>query len=278
VGHSITKVNATMKSSNSEVSPQTPQSQPPRLDLVSFYPRKASTGSESGFPATISNSLLTYTGGGCLIKTELSERSSGLYRLLKNAAIYGGLMASVRKPAAKDAWVRDFIRPDPQMSILDVGSGTSSILTNLGDVHYVGIEPNKAYVEEARSRFGDRGEFHVGSVQDIRAIPGDFNTVLAVGVLHHLNDSEVHEFFSAARAKLVAGGRIVTLDGGYVPGQSRASRFVVSRDRGGNVRNMWDYANFAIKQGLETRVYYTNSLLRIPYSHVALICHNSELQ
>lgn len=216
--------------------------------------------------------------GECVIKTELSERSSGLYRLLKNAAIYGGLMALVRKPAAKADWVRDFIRPSPRLSILDVGSGTSSILANLGDVRYVGIEPNVAYVKEARSRFGDRGEFHVGSIKDMRAISGVFDIILAVGVLHHLNDSEVHEFFSAAREKLVAGGRIVTLDGGYVPGQSRASRFVVSRDRGGNVRNMWDYANFAINQGLKTQVFYTNSLLRIPYSHVALICHNSELQ
>lgn len=204
---------------------------------------------------------------------ELSEKSRGLYRLLLNAQIYAGSMALIRKPAAKHAWVRDFVRPRPQMRVLDVGSGTSSILAQLDRVRYVGIDPNGDYIEKARSRFGSRGDFRVGTIADIPEVPGQFEVILALGLLHHLDDSEVRDFLEHAYKKLPAGGRLVTLDGGFVPNQSRASRFVVSRDRGGHVREMSRYADFAIAQGFDTRTFYTNSFLRIPYSHVTLICH-----
>jgi 2-polyprenyl-3-methyl-5-hydroxy-6-metoxy-1,4-benzoquinol methylase len=159
------------------------------------------------------------------------------------------------------------------MRILDVGSGTSSILELLGDVQYTGVEPNEKYVNAAQLRWGVRATFIPGNVEDtLKAIDSSFDVILASGVLHHLSDSDVRTFFTFAACHLEPLGTVVTIDPGFVPKQSPLSRFMVARDRGRHVRSMHEYARFGWDAGLQVRAFWSNGMLRIPYSHVTLLC------
>lgn len=208
-------------------------------------------------------------------EVEIEERQTGIYRLLRIPSVYTAAMRCVTGPDVLGAWVDHFVRPTSGMRILDVGSGTSSILSNLGDVRYYGIEPNASYVETARRRWGERGTFQVGVIQNLVTMtPESFDLVLAVGVLHHVSDSDAKTFFEAGTKLLTRGGRIVTLDGAYTPGQTRLAKLVVSRDRGAFVRGMEAYTALALSSGLQVRTFYTNRMLRIPYSHVTIVAQS----
>jgi SAM-dependent methyltransferase len=103
---------------------------------------------------------------------------------------------------------------------------------------------------------------------------GGFDIVLATGVLHHLDDEEARELFRTAREALRPGGRLVTLDGCYVDGQSRMARYLLSRDRGKFVRAPEAYVRLARSQFEDVQASVRDDLLRIPYTHVALVCVN----
>jgi SAM-dependent methyltransferase len=135
--------------------------------------------------------------------------------------------------------VHRYIRPEEGDKILDIGCGPADILSHLPQVEYVGLDMNSAYIDFARKRFGNKGRFIAqrvsqGLISDIS--PSGFDTVLAKGVLHHLNDNEAVQLFELAGFALKPAGRLITFDGCYVKGQSWLTRLILSRDRGPYVR------------------------------------------
>lgn len=202
----------------------------------------------------------------------LEERSNGLYRLLKTSLIYDLSMQLVTRRGAASRFVESFIRPQPGMRILDFGSGTSTILGLLPDVDYVAVEPNPHYVASASKRYGTRGDFICGGVETLQGLSGQFDRILAIGVLHHVSDTLAQQFFVESARLLQPGGRVVTLDGGFTPDQRPLARLMVSRDRGGFVRSLEHYRELATSSGLQVRAFFSDKLTRIPYSHVCLVC------
>ena len=56
--------------------------------------------------------------------------------------------------------VSTYARPASSQRVLDIGCGPAPILESLPrDVEYVGFDPNSAYIDSARARFGARGRF-----------------------------------------------------------------------------------------------------------------------
>ena len=72
-----------------------------------------------------------------------------------------------------------------------------------------------------------------------------FDLVMAVGVLHHLNDNQSLALLKLAFNALKRGGRLITFDGCFVEGQSKISKFILSHDRGQFVRTQRKYTNLA---------------------------------
>jgi SAM-dependent methyltransferase len=101
---------------------------------------------------------------------------------------------------------------------------------------------------------------------------GSFDRVLAHGLLHHLPDDEVVEFFELARHALGPGGHLVTLDGCFVDGQSRAARFLLEQDRGRFVRDEASYVALAKRVFPDVRADIRHDLYRIPYTLILLEC------
>ena len=168
-----------------------------------------------------------------------------------------------------------YIRPEEGDKILDIGCGPADILSHLPGVDYVGLDMNSAYLNYARNRFGNKGRFIAqrvskGIINDIS--PSGFDTVLAKGVLHHLNDDEAIQLFELAMFALRPAGRLITFDGCYVKGQSRLTRFILSRDRGNFVRTQDEYLDLASILFNNINVSIHHGLIRIPYTHIIMEC------
>ena len=169
--------------------------------------------------------------------------------------------------------VRDYIRPSRADHILDIGCGPGNMVPFLPECRYLGVDMNEDYIERARARFGDRAEFSCRRVSEHTVHEmGAFDIVLALGLLHHLDDSEADDLFRLGFAALKPGGRMITMDGCYLPGQSSIERYLLDSDRGRFVRTELEYLQLAQHRFDQVRPHLRPGLLRIPYSHLFLEC------
>lgn len=195
--------------------------------------------------------------------------------LLGEPGVYQLFSLMVGAQHSRSLYVSDFVKPRENDRILDIGCGPADILDHLPSVDYHGFDISQSYIDAAAARHGARGRFYCQRVSEAKALvdrPNSFDIVLATGVLHHLDDAEATSLFEIARRALAPGGRLVTLDGAYVEGQSRLARYLLSRDRGEYVRSPEAYAALARRVFDKVDVSVRHDLLRIPYTHAILEC------
>jgi SAM-dependent methyltransferase len=179
-------------------------------------------------------------------------------------------------PQQREVFATDYVRARHGDRLLDIGCGPADLLAFLPQgVEYVGFDASPGYVRSAVRRFGDRGRFHCSPVDRgiVDALgPASFDLVVAHGLLHHLDDRQAQEFFALARAALRPGGRLITADGCYVPGQSRLARLALSLDRGRHVRTRESYVQLAQRTFAEVVADIRDDTFRIPYTIIFLQC------
>lgn len=170
-------------------------------------------------------------------------------------------------------FVKTFVRPKAGDKILDIGCGPGDILEFLPSVDYWGFDLNEEYINSARKRFSNRGQFFCKKVSR-DAIPGEdiFDIVLACGIFHHLTDEESVEMFELAHTLLKPGGHFITYDGVYVPDQSYFERFLLSIDRGKYVRTEEQYRMIAQKNFTHIQVSIFSAVIRLPYTLIIMSC------
>ena len=176
----------------------------------------------------------------------------------------------------RERYVAEYVKPAPGDKVLDIGCGPGDMLPYLKDVDYLGLDISPEYIEAAQRRFGTAGRFLVADVgaATVGEERGQFDIVLATAVLHHLDDDRAARMFELARLALKPGGRLITYDGCYVPGQSRMARWILSKDRGKFVRNEDEYVRLASAYFTTIQPHVRHDLLRIPYTHLIMFCQN----
>lgn len=193
--------------------------------------------------------------------------------LLAQARVYSFFARLIGATRGRQLYVERHIRPQAGDRILDIGCGPADILAALPAVDYHGFDVSADYIESARKRFGARGHFEVAMVStELVSRYSGFDLVLATGVLHHLTDAEALELFRVAHAALKPRGRLVTLDGCLVKGQSPVARLLLKRDRGKHVREQAAYLALAQQVFNTVKTSLTTDLLRIPYTHLVMEC------
>lgn len=203
----------------------------------------------------------------------MSQITSGVYALLSSPHVYTTFQYLMGARAAWRHFVAEYVRPFPGAALLDIGCGPADMLAYVpANVTYWGFDISQAYIDRATRRFGKRGHFvcKLLTADDLAALP-KFDVVTAVGVLHHLEDSEARQLLALAQQALKPGGKLVTIDPCLVEGQSPIARFLIRRDRGQNVRTQSGYAALASAEFAEARVEIHHKKW-IPYTHCYMEC------
>lgn len=168
--------------------------------------------------------------------------------------------------------VREYIRPRPTDRILEIGCGPGTIIPYLPPAEYVGFDASAEYIEKARRQF-PAATFVCERVSEYTLPQREyFDVVLALGILHHLDDEEALQLFRIAHDALKPAGKLVTLDGVWTADQSRAARYIQARDRGQFIREEHAYIKLAQQVFPTIKSSVRHDLLRIPYSHLILQC------
>jgi SAM-dependent methyltransferase len=208
-------------------------------------------------------------------KIELQKVLSITMRTILSSPKIFNLFSKIVGGNVLSVFVQKYIRPVEGEKILDIGCGTAVILSYLPSVEYFGLDKSQTYIKYARKRFGKRGRFLANSVGEEvinRLSHLSFDKVLAKGVLHHLNDDEASQLFKLAKSALKNGGRLITLDGCYMHGQSWIAGLILSKDRGKYVRTKDEYLSLVSKFFTDVHVSLHHDLLRIPYTHIVMEC------
>jgi SAM-dependent methyltransferase len=175
-------------------------------------------------------------------------------------------------PARSRILVDQYIRPKAGDRILEIGCGPGTIVPYLPPSEYVGFDASENYIVQARRRF-PQAKFVCERVSAY-TLPerSYFDLVLALGIVHHLDDAEAAQLFQIAHDALKPGGKLVTLDGVWTRDQSSPARYLLARDRGQFVRSEEGYVQIAAKIFETIKASIRHDLLRIPYTHVILEC------
>lgn len=202
----------------------------------------------------------------------MGQITTGLRAVLSNPAVYSAFQNLMGAHKSRAKFVSNDVRPVSGCAILDIGCGPAEILAYLPEVDYWGFDISQEYVDSASKRFGQRGHFRCQhlTMADIEALP-PFDIVMALGVLHHMDDLAATELFRLGARALKPGGRLLTLDPCLEDGQNPLARILVKNDRGQNVRTRSGYAALAQAVFEAPRVEVRHQRW-IPYTHCFIEC------
>lgn len=202
------------------------------------------------------------------------ESDSGLLRWLKVPFLYNAFQAAVGATALRRRLIQNHVRAKAGDKLIDIGCGSAPVLQWLPDVEYIGLDINPDCIAVARRTHGKRGTFVVGDPQsvcdDSRFKEADL--VLAIGVLHHLDDDDAAHCIRFAYDALKPTGRFVCHEACWIPNQGAISRYVMSSDRGRNIRTEQRYRQLAGKVFRKVDAWVDTKPMRIPYVTVVLEC------
>jgi 2-polyprenyl-3-methyl-5-hydroxy-6-metoxy-1,4-benzoquinol methylase len=201
--------------------------------------------------------------------------TTGIRRILEFPFVYETSQYLTGNYAFRKRLVKDFIQPFPGARILDIGCGTGAFLDYLpSDIEYVGVDLNPKYVESAKSRYKDNNAtFYCGRVDEMVDKEhkfGQFDIALAKGILHHISDNEAKNLFKGAHQYLKDTGYLITTDPVYVENQSAIARYVMSKDRGQNIRTLEGYLKLAKTRFSSVESFILTNAVRLPYTHLIM--------
>lgn len=203
----------------------------------------------------------------------MSQITNGLRAVLSHHWLYDIFQSLMGAHRVRYQFSTTFIRAYPGSRLLDIGCGTAQILEYLPEgVDYWGYDINPAYIAAARTKFSKRGQFSCRFLEESE-VTGmmSFDIVIATGLLHHLDDDNARNVLHLAKLALKSGGRFVSFDPVFVVDQNPIAQFIISRDRGQNVRTPEKYRNLALTVFSQVKGLVRHRIW-IPYTHWIMEC------
>ncbi|MGE5212199.1 MAG: class I SAM-dependent methyltransferase [Nitrospirota bacterium] len=199
---------------------------------------------------------------------------SGLLGWLRVPFLYNAFQAAVGATALRRKVLEKHVRAKPGDKVIDIGCGSAPTLQWLPEVEYIGFDINPDCIALAQRTYGSRGTFIVGDPQSMRGDPrlDAADIVIAFGVLHHLDDEEAEQCIQFAYDVLKTQGRLVCHEACWTPNQGAISKYIMSSDRGRNIRTEQQYRQIAAKAFKKTGTWIDMKPMRIPYVTVVLEC------
>lgn len=204
----------------------------------------------------------------------MAQITTGIRAVLSRSKAYISLQAILGSERACRIFVSEFIRPFPGMRVLDIGCGPAGLLESLPEtMEYFGIDINEKYIASGQRKYGHRATFQCCAMEDAALETfREFDLVLGMGFLHHLDQKTAERFFGLAAQALAPGGRCLTVDCCLVPGQHPLARLLIGMDRGQNPRTPEGFVALAHTAFADVKHTVRHDLLRLPYTHIIMEC------
>ncbi len=203
----------------------------------------------------------------------MAQITSGLRSILSLPIIYNLLQSLMGGKSSRDDFSKNFIKPKCGMTILDIGCGPAEILKSMPRVNYFGFDINANYIDRAKKTFGDAGRFNCEILtEEILTTLPPFDIVLALGLLHHLDEDKAIEVLKLASLALKPGGRFISIDPCWDHSQNLIAKLLIRFDRGQNVRDDNGYKKLvgAVFPMMNIEIKHTKW---IPYTHCIITCN-----
>jgi SAM-dependent methyltransferase len=210
-----------------------------------------------------------------MVKPGTTPEQLRFIRYVHKLGDYPLAYSSLRKMMGGDRYRQDFLRQAigegyASARILDVGCGPGQMAELLTDAErYVGVDVSWDYVRHARANAAknnlENAEFMQGDITstDFREL-GEFDCVIAMGVLHHLRDSGVERMLERAIPALSDVGKVATADVARVSGAHWSANFMINSDRGSYVRDPQGYMDLMTTYFEEVHGEEMTGGLRVP--------------
>jgi SAM-dependent methyltransferase len=202
------------------------------------------------------------------------QSDSGLLRWLKVPLLYDLFQGAVGGNAFRRKIIEQHVRARVGDKVIDIGCGSAQALRCLPEVEYLGLDTNSQYIASARRTHGSKGTFIIGDTHSLRGDSRFQNAdiVIAIGVLHHMDDQDAAHCIRFAYDALKEGGRFIFHDPCWIPNQGALSRYFMARDRGRNIRTEQQYRQLAAKLFRNVDASVDTRPMRIPYVTVVFEC------
>jgi SAM-dependent methyltransferase len=205
----------------------------------------------------------------------MGEITHGLRAVLSYSKMYDLFQGIMGARKGRSIFSTRYIRAQEGDRVLDIGCGTAETRDFLPAVEYYGFDPNPKYIRAAQKRLRDVPgcTFLCATIDEVvLGILPKFDIVLALGVLHHLDDEAVIRLANLAKVALKEKGRLILVDPCFVEGQSPVARFLAMLDRGQHVRDMKGYRDLMNTAFGVVQTEIRNDLIRFPYTHLIMEC------
>ncbi len=199
----------------------------------------------------------------------MSHINSGIRKILEIPFIYNTFQTLHGGNEKRKQHFQQHFHDPSIKKVLDIGCGTAILLDHLNkDVEYHGCDMEKSYIDHAKSKFKNRGNFYLERVGESikKEWIGYFDAINAHGLLHHLSNEDSERLLETAKLYLKDDGFFLTLDTVYYQGQGTLSKWIVSKDRGQNIRTTKEYDNLSKKYFNKVETELVKKHNRLTYS------------
>lgn len=204
-----------------------------------------------------------------------------IHKTAGNPYLYSGLRKLMRGNKYRSSFVAnlDSLGIEPE-KVLDLGCGPGQMANFFPNAYYLGIDNNSNYINYAQKHSKNNIDFKVGDITRLDMDQfGEFDLVIAMGVLHHLSGAEAHSMLRNAKETLSDIGFIATTDCVRRTDNYRSANWMIDRDRGEFVRYAEEYENlinqhFANVISFDLTGTLTVPLTRAPYPQHMIVGSN----
>lgn len=181
--------------------------------------------------------------------------------------LYTFLSSLLGNSTGKRRLLEDYIQTVPGNKILDLGCGPANIISSLpSEIEYTGIDNNPLYIKKAREKYACHN-FECISIEHYKPTKTNYyDRVLALGVLHHLEDPVAQKLITLAYDALKPGGYLITYDGVWLKNQSFVAKLLLSIDRGNFIRTPEQYLELFKNTFRNIKSNHYNDCLKLPYN------------
>jgi len=200
--------------------------------------------------------------------------NTGVRKILEQPFAYNFFQNIIGGNRQREGHFRTYFSDTHNKNILDVGCGTSVLLEHVENTaNYHGCDMEEGYIEFCKKKYGNRGKFYKEKVGEVvrEEWLSYFDIINAHGLLHHLDNQDSEDLLDISYKYLKPGGILVTVDSVFHVGQSFFAKWLISKDRGQNVRTPEAYLSLARQHFSKVEGFVDDKAYRIPYSLYTMV-------